>query len=471
VNAPAASLVLVLLLAAPIHWVKSVVIETDPDDVMDMTVSREIDSGAWRRLWTRHDVHFFPFYRLLRLPFDRHFPAWYTRFHAVLVWAHLTSAALLFLLARRYFEDPWAALVTALLFAWSTVGDQALVWKAVATFALSWTFLLGGAWCLTHRGIAWASAAGTLLLCAVGMFSGALFVLPGICVALLLLEPRDRRQAVYTCGAAWIAGALAWLIFVLPQLDLNHYWRYGHATAGPLARLWWAVVDVLLAYNYQLFLGVRLLSERHIPLLVAAIVTALILLRRQVNLRWILAAFAMTALPLFIMVLVRKEPEVWKVSRYLYQSYTFWAVVFGALLDGMLARLGPWPRRRFLVLAALPVLAALYWTGHRMVARYERAYFERQPATTQVFWFGWDSFFRFASAHHAPSSAPLALPDLMVAPRLDLRTVFLLCHPRGLPGLTLHAAGTAQERLEFWREVRLAQERLPMFAQVHLESQ
>ncbi|MBI3666947.1 MAG: hypothetical protein HY236_12140 [Acidobacteria bacterium] len=475
-NAPASSklaiiaLAAVLLLGVPIHWVKSAVMEIDPDDVRLMGVSREIDSSAWHKLWTRHEVHFFPLYRLLRLPFDLHFPAWYTRFHALLFAAHLASAALLFLLSRRYLRSPWSALVTSLLFAWSTVGDQALVWKGVAFFALSWTFTLLGTWCLTREGTAWGVAGGAALLCSLGLFSGVLLVLPGVLAAVWLLEPKLRRRAFYACGTVWMGGALAWLILVLPQLDWAHYWKFGSATAGPMLRLWWAITDLLLAYNYQFFSGVRLVSERHTALLFLPLLFLLVLVRRHLAARWIFAALAMTALPLFVMVLVRREPEVWKVSRYAYQAFTFWAVLLGAVLDGILAWLEPWPRRRAVFLALLPIPAALYWWGHLRVAEYDRAYFRAQPAAWQELWFGWDSFFRFASEDRVRTGTTLVLPDLLVAPGLKLPTVFLLCHPRGLPGLTIRpgSAGAAHEQAEFWKEVEHVRSRLPMLRRLPL---
>lgn len=235
--------------------------------------------------------------------------------------------------------------------------------------------------------------------------------------------------------------------------------------AGPLLRLWWAVVDLALAYNYQLFLGVRLIPERHIALLLPLLAVILILLRRHVSFRWIFTALALTAPPLFIIMLTRKDPEVWQVSRYAYESFTFWAVLFGALLDAILVRFERWPRHRAAFLALLAIPAAVYWAGHRMVAEWDRKYFSTQPATLQAFWFGWESFFRFASENRAEAGKPLRLPYLWLAPRINLQTVFVLCHPRGLPGLTFDpgVAGTEQEQEEFWSEVHRARARLPLF--------
>ncbi len=390
----AAALLVVLLAAIPLHWIKSEVTDIRPDDVQLMD-----PSGP---LWAGQGPHWLPLYRLARLPFDRHFPEWYRGFHALAVAAHLASAWLLYVLGRRNLSSPWGAVVTALLFAWSTVGDEALVWKAGTPFALSWPLALAAAWCLGRSGPAWTASGTVALAAAVGLFSGTLLAIPGICLA------ARRRQAVWPCAAVGLGGAAAWLAVVWPQLDFTHYWAFGGATA-PALRLPWALWDTLRAYEYQLFLGFRL------PFLVVPLALLLLWLRREVNWRWILAALALTAPLLFVTLLVRRQPEVWKISRYLYQSYTFWCVGLGAVLDSLIRRWGPRP------LLALPVLALGYLALQVTAAQYERDYLLSRPYHRRGFWLGWDRFFEFAR--------PGRLPELELAPGVKLSQAYRLCRP------------------------------------------
>lgn len=465
-----ALLAAILLIGARLAWVESRVMEILPDDVVLMNGSARIAAGSWGQIWAPKDIHFIPLYRLLRLPFDLHFPAWYVRFHAVLLAAHLASAAILYLLARRSLRSPWAALVTAMLFAWSTVGDEALVWKAAAPFALSWTFLLLALYGLTQRGKGWTAGAAAALLAAVGFFSGALFVIPGVLLGAWLLGPPDRdarRRALGVCFGVWLAGSLTWLVLVAAEPVLAHYWTVGAPGVAVLPRLVWAAEDTVHSYAYQFAVGARLLPERFLFWLLLLPVMALLLLRRWVQWRWILTFFVMTAPMLFVIVLIRREHDVWKISRYCYQGYTFWIAVIGSLFDALLWRLEPQPRWRRALLGISPLLAAGYLAGHYLVVRHHRDYFSRQAIMSQQFWFGWDHFFRAASAHRAEIGRPLRLPFLEVLPGLNLHVIYRMCEPRGLPGLLAEhgVVGTPEERDQFWQELDRAHVHLPGFEQ------
>src|SRR5262249_1885874 len=146
----------------------------------------------------------------------------------------------------------WAALFTAALFAWATVGYEALVWKAAAPFVFSWAFLLLCAWCLTQRGPNWTAAAMAALFCAVGFFSGALFAIPGLCLWSWLLEPHSRRRMLGICLVVGVLGSAGWLASVLPTIDFHHYWTFGDKTASPAMRMLWGTEDAWRAYLHQL---------------------------------------------------------------------------------------------------------------------------------------------------------------------------------------------------------------------------
>lgn len=448
------ALAMVLLIGARLHWVKADVTQILADDHILMGGSRHLEAGQWRQLWAPQNDHLLPLYRLVRLPFDLHFPAWYKGFHALVVIAHLGSAAVLFFLARRYGRNAWAALVTALLFAWSTVGDQALLWKAAAPFVFSLTFLLLGAWLLTQPTALAAASAAAALACSVGFFSGALFALPGIFLMIFLLEPARRRRALVICLGVALAGAATWIVFVSPHVDLAHY-----GGPGLFTRLVRALVYTLRAYLYQLAMGLRLFSLHDLLALPPAL--AVVLLRRHLNVHWNLIPLALTAPLLFLITFIRQDPGVWSVSRYGYQGYVFWAVLFGGVLDAFLRRLEAWPRWRTGLLALLPIPAGLYLAVHFSAARQERDAMVGHTEVSRDFWLGWDRFFRLASAHRVQIGKPLVLPSLNLT-GTNVQTIFMLCHPRGLPGWTLsHGHGTPEEQQEFRSEVAYIQARLP----------
>ena len=463
----ALALGLIIAAGAVVHSFTADVIQIRSDDILLMTASREVDAGAWRRLWAPQHIHFLPLYRLARLAFDLHFPAWHRGFHGLIVSTHLAGALLLFQIAQRYLRSPWAALTVALLFSGSMVGSEALTWKAASPFVFSWTLLLAGLSCLRRQGRAWRAAAAAALLCGVGFFSGVLFVLPGIVLATKLLEPAAARRALWLAAAVGATGLLAWTAFVAPQTDLAHYWTHAAPTTPLATRLAGAAADTGRAYLHQLLVGTLVRSR---PALAAAFLLLLgfliFLVRRQLNGRLILAGFLLTAPLLLAMLFIRKEPGVEQIGRYAYQGYTLWAIVLGALLDAILQS---WPRRRTAVLTILPVLAAGYLAGHGWIGWQDREAFRRQPAAWAAFWRGWDSFLRLASAGRAAGSRPLVVPHFELRPGLHLATVYGLCHPRGLPGLVVYdRASTAGELEEFWQEVAAARERSSLFRQVEL---
>ncbi len=463
----ALALGLILAAGAAVHSFTADAIQIRSDDILLMTASAEVAGGDWGRLWAPQHIHFLPLYRLARLPFDLHFPAWHRGFHGLVVSAHLGGALALFLIARRYLRSPWAALAVALLFSGSMVGSEALTWKAASPFVFSWTFLLAGWWCLARPGRAWAAAATAALVCGVGFFSGALFVLPGIVAAAMLLDPAAGRRALRVCAAISVAGALAWAAFVAPQTDLTHYWTHAAPTTPLATRLAWAAADTGRAYLHQLLVGTLLRAQPASAAVFVLLLGLLIFLaRRQLHTRLILAGFLLTAPLLFVMLFIRKEPGVSEIGRYAYQSYTLWAILLGALLDAILES---WPRRRAAVLALLPVLTAGYLAGHGWIGWQDREAFRRRPTTWAAFWHGWDSFLRLASASRATASRPLVVPHLELDPGLHLATVYGLCHPRGLPGLAVYdRASTAEELTEFWQAVAAARERSTFFRQVEL---
>ena len=452
------------MLGAQLYWVYAPVIDIGGDDILLMQGSRKIDAGLWRQLFAPQHIHFLPLFRLARLPFDLHFPAWSEYFHALVVAAHLAGAVFLYLLARRYLHSHWAALGTAFLFACSTVGEEALVWKAASPFVFSWAFLLLSLWCFAHAGNAWGAAGAGALLTAFGFFSGALFVLPGLFLGIWLLEPASQRRVLGSCLGVGLVGAVTWLVLVRPQAEMDHYWKFGSATAGPLTRLGWAVADTWQAYVWQFGLGLHAPDARYVLLLLLA--TSLLVLRRAIHWRWVLAVLGLTLLPLFVIMLIRKEAEVWKIGRYGYQSYTFWAVALGCLGDAVLWKLERWPHWRVGLLVLLLLPAGLYWNEHSAAAAQASA--RLRPEAQRTFWFGWDSFFRFASTRRTASAKPLGLPPVEVFPGLNLRVVFSLCHPGGLPGVVALEEGGLEEQREFWAEVAAAQAELPLFRQLGL---
>ncbi len=450
-------LIVILAVGVRLHWLQSSVIFILPDDIRLISASHEIQAGAWRLLLAPQDIHLLPLYRLLRLPFDAHFPSWYVRFHALTVAAHLSSVVLLYLLARRQLHSPWAALVTTMLFAWSMVGDEAVVWKAATPFVFSWTFLLLALWLLTRPGPVWGAAAAGALLCAVGFFSGALFAIPGVLVAAWLLHLGSVRRAVTVCLGAWLVGSLAWIFFIWTRTDLTHYWRFSSATAGPLTRLAWAAGDTLHSYVYQLDLLVRLVPEQYAAPLAVLAIFALYLFRREINAPWIWSALALTLPPLFVTLLIRRDPHIliWRINRYQYQSQMLWIAVLGSLFDALLRRLRSQPHWRAALLATTPLLAGLYLTGQYGVARHHRDSFLAQPMASPHFWLGWNRFFRLASTHSAELASPLRIPFVEALPGLSLHVVYHLCYPQGLPGLIAEHAvlGADFEQDEFLQEI------------------
>ena len=197
-----AALIVALAAAAGVHFIKSDVVLSRPDDRLLRETSARILRGEWSRIWDPQHIHFVPLYRLARLPFDAGFPVREGAFHVAVVAMHLAAAALLFALLRPVLRNPLAAIAAAFLFACSTVGDEAMVWKAASPFVFSWTFLLLGLWLLTRNRPLAALAA---LAAAAGFFSGVLFVLPGVAAGCLGRVGGVRRRSAGRPGppARW----------------------------------------------------------------------------------------------------------------------------------------------------------------------------------------------------------------------------------------------------------------------------
>jgi hypothetical protein len=458
----------ILAVGAWLHWTQAGVLQIESDDLVLMGGSQRIHFQGWRHVFEPQHIHLIPLYKLLRLPFDLHFPEWWFGFHALLVGVHLASACALYLISRQYLANPWAAVATLLAFAWAAIGDEALVWKAAAPFALSWMCALWGFWRLTRPRLGSGVIGAGLLLAAVGFFSGMVFVIPGVLASVALLEPGRKRRAMVVCLGTLAVGSLTWAL--LNREDLAHYWRYGGGQFGVAARLAGATMDSVRAYNYPFWGALRVFPSAPPFLALAAPVLALILLRRELHWRWIASGLAMTLPLLFVIVLIRADPGVWKISRYAYQSFTLWVFVAGAVVDALLRRLQSRPRRRAALLASLPLVAGLYLAGQVVIVRHHRDSLLARPEFTPTFWFGWDGFFRLASAHRTELGRPLEMPYLELAPGRNTHTVLALCHPEGLPGLRVnHHAAPSHEQLEaFWAEVDYARERLAVFRHVTL---
>ncbi len=453
--APALLLAVILSAAAVLAWVDTGYLEILPDDILSMEGSRQIAGGQWRLIFSPLMDHWLPLYRLVRLPFDLHFPEWYLGFHALIVGGHLASTALLYALARRYLGCPWAALLTALLFAWSRVGKEALLWKVASPYALCWTFLLLATWSMTRKGTGWWVASAAALCAAVGLYWPVVLAVPGLLLGVWLLEPEQRRKAVVVCVTVSGVAAVAWFLLVWPHLDPDRYWKIqGHPVAPPM-RLAVAGLDTLRAYSHQLGLGVWSL----------AVLAALLALRRSVNARWILAVLAMTWPPLFAALAARQDAQVWAISRYGYQSYTLWAVALGALFAALLSRLGAWPRWRAALAAAAVLVAGLYLARQVQAATASRDFWRAHPPTQLSSWTAWDRFFELVSARRVELGRPLQLPSVPLHPYLDVQELFVICHPRGLPGWVVHRGwfGTSKDHQELWEEVERAASSIPGF--------
>src|SRR5262249_31618390 len=148
-------------------------------------------------------------------------------------------------------------------------------------------------------------------------------------------------------------------------------------------------------------------------------------LRENVNVRWVVSVFALTLLPLMTILLIRRAPEVWKVSRYAYQSYVFWVVLLGSLADALAWKLEKWRGWRQALLVVLPLFVISY--AAQNVGSAADVAQRLQPQNQQRFWFGWHAFFRLASEHRSQLGSPLYLPAAEVLPGLNLRTIYLLC--------------------------------------------
>jgi hypothetical protein len=183
----------------------------------------------------------------------------------------------------------------------------------------------------------------------------------------------------------------------------------------------------------------------------------------------VLGFLILTMVPLIAILTLRQSPGVWKISRYAYQPSFFWYLALGALVAALLRRVQD-PRRARLVGVALGLTAAGGFFGETAAARKARDSWSAHTVTQWTFWSGWDRFFKLASEHRRQLGRPLALPYYRLQLyAVDLHQLYRLCHPFGLPGLTLaHGRAVTPDEAEFWREVERAAPQLPGFDPRHI---
>jgi hypothetical protein len=279
-------------------------------------------------------------------------------------------------------------------------------------------------------------------------------------VGLWLLGVEDTTP-LWVCSGLGLAGALAWLGLVLPSVGLAHYWEAGGPSAGILLRLSWAAGDVAKANYYQLAAMLPSNWRNYEWVMIAGLAAVVIWLWKDLPVRWVGSMFLLTALPLFVILLIRRQPGVELVGRYAYQSYTFWAVTLGALLDGALARWETHPRWKAALAMAAAMCGALYWTQQVQAARHEVVLLGAHATAQERFWRQWKDFFQLVSDHRVALGKPLRLPEMEAHPQMGLHLIYSLCHPRGLPGILLESGQYDEE--EYWREMEWAKPRLPGF--------
>ncbi len=445
-----------------LHWLEADFLEILPDDVLAMSQSRKIALGDCRLLWAPLEQHWVPLYRLVRLPFDLHFPEWHFGFHALAVAVHLVNAGLLYLLAARYLNSRWGGLAAAVLCAWSRAGEEALIWKISFVYALSWMFVLLSLWCLPRPGRLWAAATGAAAGCSVGLFAGNVLALPGFLITALLAESRAVwRRAAVVCGIAGAAGAAAWLSFAGSRLpapgglfvgDWVGRWLSGFAAGGR-------------ALCLHVTMGLTPHPERWAAWIAIGLLVLVLGLRRDLPWRPLAGILGMTMGPLIPIMVVRWTPQVWKISRYAYQASFFWYLLAGAGVAAA-ARRAAEARRERPAVALFAVLAAALFVGEAAAARRSREAWSAHTVTQWIFWSRWDRFFELVAGQGRESGRPLSLPNYRLQLYgLDMHGLYRLCHPFGLPGLTLASGHTVPPEgdAEFWKEAERASRQLPGF--------
>jgi hypothetical protein len=246
---------------------------------------------------------------------------------------------------------------------------------------------------------------------------------------------------------------------------MSHHWEAADPSAGIVTRLRWAAGDTARAYGHQLGSGLHAALAGRQRLVLAVLAAMALWLRRHLAWRWILGMFLLTVLPLFVILLIRRHPGIEQVGRYAYQSFTFWAVMVGSVLDAVLRRLEGQPRRRAAAAALSAALVVACWGSQLQGARHAAQFARQHPATQQTFWQQWKDFFRIAASHRVESGRPLRLPPIEAHPNMSLHLLFQLCYPRGLAGLVVEpgAPATPEDEYEYWKEVERARRQLPGF--------
>ena len=407
-------LVFAVVLAAVTLWSPAArELHIASDDREQMEVSRDVAGGRWGRLLEFHDqVHLIPLFRLVRLPFDLHFPERFHWMHAVAVAAHLASVVLLYRLSRRYLEEA-GALAASALFALNGLGAEALIIKSQNTYVLSLPLVLGAL--LLLLGGRAAAAAGALAA-GVGLHAETVLpAIPAVLISYYLLEgPREKRRAAWiACGAPLVMGGLAWAALGSPELAAA---RASHS--GVAARLWDGVWGAALHYGFLV---------RHEPpsgwVVAAGALGLAAALAAARNRRLPAAGLALSALPL-VAILMLRGGAGYQTSRYCYQSFVAVALAAGAAVDRAAAT-----RFRTAAAALLVALAPVYYLNQRSILQRKTALLRFTPSVTREFWTGWAAFF---------DSLPpgFRLPAAEVEPGLWTPDIFALCNPKGRPGVT-----------------------------------
>ncbi|MBI3666073.1 MAG: hypothetical protein HY236_07590 [Acidobacteria bacterium] len=489
----------VLLASLGIFWLHWDVYELQGDDLFLMQVSRRIAAGETAQILAPQHVHWQPLFRLIRLYFDLHFPDKYPGLHAVVVAAHGFSVWLLFLLCRRYWSSPWAALAAAAAFGCSTAGIGAVVWKAASHFVLAWPFVLGAVYCLTRlqgrRAGWWLAGSFLCQLVALGIFTGAVAVVPGIALAYFLLErPHAKHPGQDSAAGGWrdflvvasgggtiVIGLAAWLLFVLPAIDTRHYFGGLSSSQGRLAVISEGVLNTIHAYWIQ---AARALGTTHEPSVLWFAIPAAVLITagwRRLNLRWIAVAMVLTALPLLLIFGVRRTFEVEYLSRYAYQTFTFWAVIAGSAVEALLLLAEDRPALRTALLAVLLAGGGVFGWENLRASAHLREVSRRDEGRRREFWQGWAAFFGDAAARSLHAGVTLTVPPMSVpvfnlwghhslhSNHYDIRAIFEMSYPGGKSGIALsNGIPPEEDQFHFWREVGKSRVHLAAFRAVSL---
>jgi len=422
----AAILVATVLLWGP--W--SNVYFIGPDDVKLVQASAALAAGDWSQLLAPQDVHVLPLFRLLRLWPDTHFPEEFHWLYRLSLLAHLASTGLLFMLSRRWLGASASALAVAALFGWRTLGGDALLISSQNTYVVSLPFLLGALVCLDRlqrpNRRTWAAACLACLSVAVLLHSlVAAAAIPGVLAAYyLLLRSKESDRLVWiACGLPLLLAMVLWRLWGLPGLRTSPDSRHFLA-ADWGAQFCEALLGTALHFGSHVWRGRP--TARVLAALAAVCGLLLWRLRDRPAARWVLASFALTAGPAFLIFLVRTS-ETYSHSRYAYQAFLPIAVVAGAALSLALSWLASRPALQAAVLALLLATAPLYYLSQRdYLARLGSLHQSR--GLPREYWLDWKRFFESAPG-------PLRLPRMALRPTWTVREVFTLLYPNGKSGI------------------------------------